>query len=106
MQFIEQRVRWHQIQPSQRGVDNEVARRLVTNGELQALFKELSHIGLVFWRIGPQQIAAGIALRVKVDDERAQALPGADRRQVASDGGLANATFLIEYDVLHKRLSF
>ena len=101
VQFIKQRARRHQVQPLPAGVDDVVTSRFVTHRELQALLKKLGHIGLVFCRVTAQQVACGVALGVQIDHQRALALPGADGGQVAGDGGLAHATFLVEYDMLH-----
>jgi len=70
------------------------------------LLKKIGGGGLVFGGKSTQQVAGGIALRVEVNDQRAQALAGADGGQIAGDGGLANAPFLIEHDDRHERLLF
>jgi hypothetical protein len=40
-------------------------------------------------------------LRIQVNHQCAQPLPGTDGSEIAGDGGFANASFLIENDVLH-----
>jgi hypothetical protein len=47
------------------------------------------------------QVTAGISLRIKVNDQGAQTLAGADGSQVAGDGGFPDATLLIEDDEWH-----
>ena len=49
-----------------------------------------------------QHVAAGIALRVDVDQKSALALAGSDRCQVYRDGGFTDATFLIEDHPFHR----
>jgi hypothetical protein len=48
-----------------------------------------------------QQVLGRIGLRIEVDDQGAGAARGRDGRQVAGDGALADAAFLIENNALH-----
>jgi hypothetical protein len=65
------------------------------------MLKKTLHIGLAFLRLITLQITAGVALRVQVDNQRAQTLNGADGRQITGYGGLANPSLLVEYDEWH-----
>ena len=44
-----------------------------------------------------EQVVAQVALRVKVDDQDALAVPGGDGGEVGGQGGLADPAFLVEY---------
>ena len=101
VQLVEQRAGRHHVQAFPLRVDNELLCTLVPNREFQALLKELGHIRQTFGHFGTQQVTRGIALGVQVDDQSAQSLPGTDGSQVAGNGGLAYATFLVEHDMLH-----
>jgi hypothetical protein len=69
--------------------------------EAEHLLEEL--VGRKFQVVGrlAQQVLGRIGLRIEVDDQGAGAARGRDGRQVAGDGALADAAFLIENNALH-----
>jgi hypothetical protein len=65
------------------------------------LLKEVSHSWLPVVCGISQKVAAGIALRIEVDQQSAQALAGTNGGEVAGDGRLADPSLLIKDDERH-----
>jgi malic enzyme len=80
---------------------DEVFGRQRAQLEAQHLLEEFIGREFQVLRRLAQQVLGRIGLRVEVDDQGAGAARGRDGRQVAGDGALADAAFLIENNALH-----
>jgi len=78
-----------------------VAGRFRIDDEIERLLEIIGQCRRYFLGGLAQQIAAGIALRVHVDEQCLLALMRSNRGQVDCDGRFADAALLIEYDTFH-----
>ena len=108
LQLVQRRAGGEHIQTGKGSALHEVRRRQWVEGVAERLREKTRYadrasaaLGSALRTSGTEQVAAGIALHIEVDQQGAPTLYRADRGQVAGDGGLAHPAFLIEYDQWH-----
>ena len=101
MQVVERGAGRHQVQVLPRRLDDEVNGPGGTHAELQRRLEEFGRTRRSVVGGLAEEVTARVGLPVQIDDQGTQAPVRGNRRQVAGDGRLADATLLIEYDAPH-----